>query len=195
MLFDVSSRVCVNTFVFLGVANRGAPLASCGYTPRSSRATPAGPGCSPRARPACVWPRRRRSPAPGRRRTPQSSAAACRSPGRRRAGRASPRWRCPAASGGTNGRGHAPPAPNSVNGQGLVSSLSWRLADTRRPTTSSETSRTGSVFQSRLFGSNFRKSFSAALTLTLPSAAAIYRNTSAIFRYVWLLYTVNTAGH
>lgn len=80
------------------VANRAEQLASCGYTARSSWTTPAGPGCLSQVQPACAWPCQRRSPEPGRHHTPQSSAAACRSPARRRAGRAWPRWRCPAAS-------------------------------------------------------------------------------------------------
>lgn len=78
--------------------NREGRRASCGYTPRSSWASLSGPGCPHRAPPACAWLRRRRSPAPGRRRTPRSSASAFQSPARRRAGRASRRWRCPAAS-------------------------------------------------------------------------------------------------
>lgn len=81
-------KTCSSLRLFI---NRELRRASCGYIPRSSWATPSGPGRPRRARPGCAWPRRRRSPPRGLRRTPRSSAAVCRSPERSREGRASRR--------------------------------------------------------------------------------------------------------
>ena len=90
---------CVYVLFFFFVS-REVRHASCGYIPRSSWVTLSGPRCPHQVQPAYVWPRRRRSPVRCLRRTPQSIASVCQSPALSRAGKASPRWRCPAASTG-----------------------------------------------------------------------------------------------
>lgn len=87
-------------FFFFLIVNREVQHAACGYIPRSSWVRLSGPGCPPQVQPAYVWQRLRHSPVRGLRRTPRSTASVCRSPALRRAGKASPRWRCPAASTG-----------------------------------------------------------------------------------------------
>lgn len=114
------SRTDLKTCVF--VINREVRHASCGYIPRSSWAWLSGPGCPLQGQPECVWQRRCRSPAPGHRRTPQSSASVCRSPAARGAWRASPRWRCPTVSAREHTSGQQKEPSHSYFHQTLVGS-------------------------------------------------------------------------